>query len=123
YILTGKVPFDGANATEKLVRHCTDPPPPLLPHRPDAPPQLEQIIHWCMAKRPEDRPQTPMQLALALQPFCPPPVVGSGVVAMPAPGGFPYPGPPPAEPVVLELPPDVLPDPKSSSQLFKLPPE
>ena len=48
------------------------PPPVLRTFRPEAPPQLEQLITWCMAKRAEDRPQTPMQLALALQPFCPP---------------------------------------------------
>ncbi|HEX4610387.1 MAG TPA: serine/threonine-protein kinase, partial [Urbifossiella sp.] len=66
YILTGKVPFAGANPTEKLLKHCTEPPPALRPHRPDAPPQLEHLIHWCMAKRPEDRPPTPMQLAAAL---------------------------------------------------------
>ena len=50
YILTGKVPFEGGNPTEKLLKHCTEPPPALLPRRPDAPPQVEQIIHWCMAK-------------------------------------------------------------------------
>jgi serine/threonine protein kinase len=126
YTLTGKVPYEGLNPTEKLLRHCTDPPPLLLPLRPDAPPQLEQIIHWCMAKRPEDRPQTPIQLAVALQPFCPPPVVGSGVVPVPAPG-FPYPAPvwsapSPPQPQPLELPPEEAPDPARSSQLFKLPP-
>jgi eukaryotic-like serine/threonine-protein kinase len=71
YILTGKVPFDGANPTEKLLKHCTEPPPSLLAQRTDAPVQVEQIIHWCMAKPLEARPQTPLQLALALQPFCP----------------------------------------------------
>src|SRR5262249_17902795 len=71
YILTGKVPYEGANPTEKLLKHCTEPPPWLLPLRPDAPPQVEQIIHWCMAKQPQDRPQPPNQLALALQPFYP----------------------------------------------------
>ena len=71
YILTGKVPFEGSNPTEKLLKHCTEPPPSLLAQRMDAPPPLEQIIHWCMAKPPEGRPQTPLQLALALQPFCP----------------------------------------------------
>ena len=65
YILTGRVPYTGANATEKLMKHCTEPPPSLLAHRPDVPPQLEQIIHWCMAKQAEGRPQTPLQLALA----------------------------------------------------------
>ena len=37
YILTGRVPFEGATPTEKLLKHCTEPPPPLRPHRPDAP--------------------------------------------------------------------------------------
>ncbi|MBY0513282.1 MAG: serine/threonine protein kinase, partial [Gemmataceae bacterium] len=72
YILTGKVPFEGATPTEKLLKHHTEPPPRLLPLRPDAPPELERLIHWCMAKRAEDRPQTPLQLAVALHPFCPP---------------------------------------------------
>jgi len=70
YLLTGKVPYDGANPTEKLVKHCTDPPPSLLATRPDAPPLVDQIIQWCMAKPAEARPQTPQQLAQALQPFC-----------------------------------------------------
>ncbi|MBY0457782.1 MAG: serine/threonine protein kinase, partial [Gemmataceae bacterium] len=43
YTLTALVPFDGANPTEKLLKHCTDPPPGLLLRRPDAPPQIEQI--------------------------------------------------------------------------------
>jgi formylglycine-generating enzyme required for sulfatase activity/tRNA A-37 threonylcarbamoyl transferase component Bud32 len=94
YILTGKVPFDGANPTEKLLKHCTDPPPRLLQYRPDAPPQLEQIIHWCMAKQIEARPQTPLELALALQPFCPlaqPAIAGpsSGRFQATAPSGVP----------------------------------
>ncbi|MCS7022612.1 MAG: bifunctional serine/threonine-protein kinase/formylglycine-generating enzyme family protein [Gemmataceae bacterium] len=69
YLLTGRVPYEGANPTEKMLKHWMDPPPPLLPYRPDAPQALEQLIHWCMAKQPEQRPQTPIQLALALQPF------------------------------------------------------
>jgi len=30
YILTGRVPYEGANPTEKMLKHCTDPPPSLL---------------------------------------------------------------------------------------------
>ena len=136
YILTGRVPYDGGNATEKLLKHCTEPPPSLRRYRPDAPPAVEQIIHWCMAKRPEDRPQTPMQLAVALQPFCPPPAAGTGTLAAPgaapypvapsggyaAPGAYPaphgYPHPPVYPPPGVPLP---LPEPHSSSQVFKLP--
>jgi formylglycine-generating enzyme required for sulfatase activity/tRNA A-37 threonylcarbamoyl transferase component Bud32 len=111
FLLTGKVPYEGANPTEKLLKHCTEPPPRLLPLRPDALPQVEQIMHWCMAKRPEDRPQTPVQLALALQPYCP-----GGV---PVSGGYPVPAPTASAPV-LQLPePDH--DPQRSSQLFRLP--
>jgi eukaryotic-like serine/threonine-protein kinase len=101
YILTGKVPYEGANATEKLLKHCTEPPPALLPLRPNAPPQLEAVIHWCMAKRPEDRPQSPQQLANALQAFSPPGPGGAGQGRLP-----------PALPAINS---------RSSSQLFKLP--
>lgn len=87
YLLTAKVPFEGANATEKLLKHCTEPPPGILAVRPDAPPQLEQVIHWCLAKLPQQRPQTPIQLAMALQPFCP---LASGIHAGPS-GRVPYP--------------------------------
>lgn len=146
YILTGRVPYDGNNPTEKLLKHCTEPPPSLLQYRPDAPPQLEQLIHWCMAKRAEDRPQTPMQLAQALQPFCPMPAVGTGTflplgsgpyppVAGPrASNPYPVPAPrpvPTAAPAAYPQPPVYSPpgapipeaDPAPSSQIFKLPPQ
>ncbi|MBX9623116.1 MAG: SUMF1/EgtB/PvdO family nonheme iron enzyme, partial [Gemmataceae bacterium] len=69
YLLTGKVPYDAETAADKLVRHLTAPPPSLLADRPDAPPGVERVIHWCLAKRAADRPQTPAELAAALQPF------------------------------------------------------
>lgn len=109
YILTGKVPYEGATPTEKLLKHCTDPPPSLRQFRPDAPPQLEQLVLWCMAKRPEDRPQTPVQLAHALQPFCPP----GAARPMPQPTFAPAPVAPAAAPEV--------PVSSRSSQVFKLP--
>ena len=84
YILSGKVPFEGANPTEKLLKHVTHPAPSILTHRPDVPPQLDGIIRWMMAKQPGERPQTPAQVAAALTPFCPP---QSG--AFPMPGGAP----------------------------------
>ncbi len=139
YALTGRPPFDGGTPTEKLLRHCTEPPPELLSIRPDVPPALQQIIHWCMAKEPGKRPQTPLQLAVALQPFCPPPAVGTGVFGAPpprnAPSGphmplpaappvaYPQPAyapplPPPPQPLPLPLP-----EPNPSNQVFKLPRE
>ncbi len=119
YILTGRVPFDGGSPTEKLLRHCTDPPPSLLQYRPDAPPQVEQIVNWCMAKAPESRPQTPLQLAVALQPFCPPLPAGTGRFPAPSASGL-HAVPVPAYPGGIPLPPL---DPNASSQLFQLPPD
>jgi hypothetical protein len=133
FLLTGKVPYEGNTPTEKLVKHCTDPPPRLLPLRPDAPPQLEHLMHWCMAKRPEDRPQTPLQLAVALQPFCPPPAAGTGTypaaagsapfITLPE-AGFTHAaggGSPAAAPTPLIQLPELARDPQRSSQLFRLP--
>jgi formylglycine-generating enzyme required for sulfatase activity/serine/threonine protein kinase len=153
YILTGRVPYDGGNPTEKLLKHCTEPPPSLLQYRPDAPPAIEQIIHWCMAKSPQDRPQTPAQLALALLPFCPPPPAGTGTFVVPPSGQYAAPAAGPllsgthaipaapvyAGPAAPTLPgypaypqppvyvqpsiPVPPPDPNPSSQIFKLPPQ
>ncbi|MBP3960515.1 SUMF1/EgtB/PvdO family nonheme iron enzyme [Gemmata sp. G18] len=152
FALTGKAPFDGATPTEKLLKHCTDPAPRLLLSRPDAPAQIEQIILWCMAKGAEERPQTPLQLALALQPFCPPPAPGgsrsgSGYYPIPTVAPLPVPVPQsayaaPAAPAVSYPPqpayqppagypapvyaPQGIPlppaDPAPSNQVFKLPP-
>ncbi len=123
YILTGKVPYDGGTPTEKLVRHCTEAPPSLLTLRPDAPPQLDQLYQWCLAKRPEDRPQTPQQLAIALQPFCPVPVSGQhpvqGSGRMPIPPSVPVAAITPLQAAISQIPNT---DPNSSSQVFKLPP-
>lgn len=106
YLLTGKVPYEGSNPTEKLMKHVSDPPPSLLRRLPNAPPQLDQLIQWMMAKDPKARPQTPMQAAGALAQFVP--------------GAAANPYPPPAS-----YPPAGLPigpiDPSGSSQIFRLP--
>ncbi len=73
YLLTGRVPFDGPTPTDKLVQHVTAPPPSPLALRPDVPPPLDAVVRWMMAKRPEDRPQSPARAATALAPFCAPP--------------------------------------------------
>jgi serine/threonine-protein kinase len=62
YLLTGRPPFPGGMATEKLLRHGIDPPPPLTL----CPPAVRAVVHKLMAKRPADRYQTPAELADAL---------------------------------------------------------
>ena len=88
----------------------------------DAPPQVEQIIHWAMAKRAESRPQTPLQLALALQPFCPVQVAG-GRPQAPAVARQAMPLPAQMAPLHLPGHTPVEGDSQRSSVVFRLPPQ
>jgi eukaryotic-like serine/threonine-protein kinase len=106
YLLTGKVPYEGANPTEKLMKHVSEPPPSLLRRVPTAPPQLDQLIKWMMAKDPKARPQTPLQAAGALAAFVP----GAAAGAYQPPAPYPPAG----------VPLGAL-DPSGSSQIFRLP--
>jgi formylglycine-generating enzyme required for sulfatase activity len=96
YLLAARPPYEGANATEKLLKHVTDPVPSLLPVRPGLPPQLDAVVRWMLAKHPGERPQSTVQAAAALQPYC-------------SPGGVPPSGSPAA------------PQPLSNSAVFRLP--
>ena len=93
YLLTARVPFEAPTSTDKLIKHITEPPPSLVSIRPEIPPQLNALVHWLMAKRPEDRPQSAAQVAMALLPFALP---QSGAVA-------PQPPPAPAMPVAAPV--------------------
>lgn len=63
-MLAGKVPFDGGTPWTVMRRHASDPPPPL----PEGlTPAVHQIVERCLAKRPEDRYQTPREMITALQ--------------------------------------------------------
>jgi len=122
YLITGRVPYEGATPTEKMLKHVTEPPPSLLKYLPGAPQHLDRLIAWIMAKRPDDRPQTPAQVAMALIPFCPqqsgsypgPVPTGSGThtPAMPSSMGYALPPqatqadypPPMARPVLAAQP-------------------
>ncbi len=63
FLLTGKEPFPGGSPTEKLIKHTVAPLPPLL----DVSQAVRAIIHKLMAKKPEDRYQTPAELVVALE--------------------------------------------------------
>jgi serine/threonine-protein kinase len=66
YLLTGQPPFPGGALTEKLLRHQLDPAPPVASLRPDAPQFVAAVVARLLAKRPDDRYQTPTALAAAL---------------------------------------------------------
>src|SRR5262249_40469455 len=66
YLLTGRPPFPAATLVEKVLRHQQAEPPDLQKLRPDVPDGLVPIVRRMLAKRPEDRFQTPGELADAL---------------------------------------------------------
>jgi len=57
HILTARVPFTGATATEVLSKHVSAPLPEMQDYRPDVPRVLNPIVERLMAKRRERRYQ------------------------------------------------------------------
>jgi hypothetical protein len=68
-LLTGQVPFPGGDARSKAARLAGEAPVPLGQLRPDLPNGLAALVARMMARRPEDRYQTPAAAAAALAPF------------------------------------------------------
>lgn len=91
YLLTGKPPFPIGGALEKVIRHRTADPTPVESLRPEVSPALARIVRKMMAKRPEDRFQTPGEAAAALasaHPSAPPLPTSTGStpsIALPPP--------------------------------------
>jgi serine/threonine protein kinase len=66
FLLTGEVPFPGNTLMQKLKRQLTQPPPSLAGKRPDAPASLVRLVARLLAREPDQRYQTPAELADAL---------------------------------------------------------
>jgi len=66
FLLTGQPPFSGGTLMEKLIKHQQQTPAPVRQLRSDVPPAVEAIVARLLAKRPEQRYQTPAELAAAL---------------------------------------------------------
>ncbi len=66
YLLTGKVPFPVESAIEKLANHRWEEPEPLEKARPGVPLAIAALVRKLMAKKPEERYQTPAELAAEL---------------------------------------------------------
>lgn len=66
--LTGKPPIEGENMLEILYRHMKEAPRPIRDANPEAEisPFMEALIFRCLAKDPQDRPQTALQVRQAL---------------------------------------------------------
>lgn len=72
HLLTGRAPFQGS---PKALRDCHlhREPQPLEELNPDVPRNLAAVVRKMMAKRPEDRYQTPAEVAAALARLTQPP--------------------------------------------------
>jgi serine/threonine-protein kinase len=91
YLLCGRPPFPGGSSVDKLLKHCSEEPPPveevrrarLVQLRQAAglapptetevrvPPEVVAVVERLMAKRPEERYQTPAELAGVLTALLP----------------------------------------------------
>jgi WD40 repeat protein/serine/threonine protein kinase len=77
FLLTAVAPFQAESLTQLLLKHQMEEPVPVEQRRPDVPEEVQEIIRALIAKRPEDRFQTPAELAAALEPYC----TGGGTAA------------------------------------------
>jgi formylglycine-generating enzyme required for sulfatase activity/serine/threonine protein kinase len=66
FLLTGQVPFPRGEAAEKLLKHQLEEPVPVEQLRSEVPPAVAAMVRTLMAKRPEDRYQTPEEVVTAL---------------------------------------------------------
>jgi serine/threonine protein kinase len=69
FLLTGHPPFEGGKVTQKLIAHQMKKPKLLHEVRHDVPVGLSELIARMMAKKPDERFQTPAELARALAPW------------------------------------------------------
>ncbi len=68
-LLSGGPPFRGSSLLELLQHHQSTVARPLHEVQQDVPAELSAVVAVMMAKKPEDRPQTPADVARALAPF------------------------------------------------------
>jgi serine/threonine-protein kinase len=66
HLLTGRPPFPGGSATQKMLRHLHEEPEPAECLRPDLPVIAAKVLRRLMVKRPNDRFQSPGEAADAL---------------------------------------------------------
>lgn len=69
HMIAGQVPFPHPGLAEKLFAHQSQEPPRLEDFVPEVPPGLGEVIRTMMRKKPEERLQTPYEVATALKPF------------------------------------------------------
>jgi serine/threonine protein kinase len=71
HLLAGRPPFTDKNVMAQMVKHATTPVQPVRELAPEVPEGLAAAVDRLLAKRAEDRPQTPAEAAELLAPFLP----------------------------------------------------
>jgi eukaryotic-like serine/threonine-protein kinase len=66
FLLTGKGLFEDGTVAQKLSWHLHRPPVPITQLRPDVPAEMIRVLERMLAKKPEDRYQTPEEVVEAL---------------------------------------------------------
>lgn len=69
-MLTGRFPFEGSTAFQKLMARTERDAPPLRAYRKDAPEGLEALLAKLLARDPDQRCQTAEEVAQAIRPYC-----------------------------------------------------
>jgi serine/threonine protein kinase len=69
FALTGRPPFPGGNALQKIMRHYSEEPTPLHTLNPNVPAEFAHLVNRMMAKRPNDRFDSAERVARALKPW------------------------------------------------------
>ncbi len=67
YLLTGKPPFDDERPMKVLIAHAHQSPVPPTQHQPEIPDDVEQVVLRCLHKDPDQRYQSALDLAQALE--------------------------------------------------------
>lgn len=83
YLLSGYPPFPEGTVAQKLLWHQSRQPKPLRALRPEVPEDLARLVQQLMAKAPEQRPQTPAAVAVALEPWTQAPIAPPPEIEMP----------------------------------------
>ena len=83
FILTGRAPFEGLQMAEKLLAHQVKQPKPVSDYRTDVPAEVLEILDKMMAKKANQRYETPGELADALAPFTQVPIEPPAEMEMP----------------------------------------
>jgi serine/threonine protein kinase len=74
FLLIGEPLFPDGKAAQKLIAHQVKVPTPVRDLRPEVPAAMSTVVSRMVAKRPEDRYQTPAAVAEALAPWAQLPV-------------------------------------------------